>query len=141
MNTYLITLSRYDRPATAYGETPGKAKYNSYLEMGDLFDSFAEFLRFVKSIKLIHKFRPCDLFGDIEQFERMKECRNIPFAFMGMKVILKSRSRGNIKGIIVGSNDSMNLDICFDGTCHKENCHPHYKLIYLDNSGDIVAEF
>jgi len=141
MNTYLITLSRYDRPVNACGETPGKAKYNTYLEMGDLFDRFAEFLRFVKNIKLIHKFKPCDLLGDIEQFERMKECRNIPFAFMGMKVILKSRSRGNIKGVIIGSNDSMNLDICFDGTCHKENCHPHYELIYLDNSGDIVAEF
>ena len=141
MNTYLITLSRYDRPVTACGETPGKAKYNTYLEMGDLFDSFAEFLRFVKNIKLIHKFRPCDLFGDIEQFNRMKEYRNIPFAFMGMKVILKSKSRGNIKGVIVGSNDSMNLDICFDGTFHKENCHPYYELIYLDNSGDIVAEF
>jgi hypothetical protein len=109
--------------------------------MGDLFDSFVEFLRFVKSIKLIHKFRPYDLFCDIEQFERMKECRNIPFAFMGMKVILKSRSRGNIKGVIVGSNDSMNLDICFNGTCHKENCHPHYELIYFDNDGKIVAEY
>lgn len=70
MNTYLITLSGYDRPATAYGVTPGKAKYNYYLKLGDLFDSFAEFLRFIKSIKLIHKFRQCDLFGDIEQFER-----------------------------------------------------------------------
>ena len=108
MNTYMITLSGYDRSATAYGETPGKAKYNFFLGMGDLFDSFAEFLRFVKSIRLIHKFRPCDLFGDIEQFERMKEYRNIPFAFMGMKVILKSGSRGNIIGTIVGSNDSMN---------------------------------
>lgn len=141
MNTYMITLSGYDRQATAYGEAPGKAKYNLYLELGDLFDSFNEFLRFVESIRLVHKFRPCDLFGDVEQFERMKEYRNIPFAFMGMKVILKSKSRGNIKGTIVGSNDSMNLDICFDGSCHKENCHPHYELIYLDNSGNVVAEF
>ena len=60
---------------------------------------------------------------------------------MGMKVILKSGSRGNVKGPIVGSNDSMNLDICFDGTCHKENCPPYYKLIYLDNSGKVVAEY
>lgn len=44
MNTYMITLSGYDRPATACGETSGKAKYNFYLEIGDLFDSFAEFL-------------------------------------------------------------------------------------------------
>uniref|UniRef100_UPI0006D24842 hypothetical protein n=1 Tax=Clostridium sp. NkU-1 TaxID=1095009 RepID=UPI0006D24842 len=71
----------------------------------------------------------------------MKEYRNIPFAFMGMKVILKSGSRGNIKGTIGGSNDSMNLDICFDGTSHKENCHPHYKLVYLDNSGKVVAGY
>lgn len=141
MNTYVITLSGYDRSATAYGETPGKAKYNFFLGVGDLFNSFAEFLRFVKSIRLVHKFRPCDLFGDTEQFGRMKEYRDIPYAFMGMRVILKSGSRGNIKGTIVGSNDSMNLDICFDGTCHKENCHPHYKLIYLDNSGNIEAEF
>lgn len=141
MNTYMITLSGYDRPATAYGETQGKAKYNFFLEVGDLFDSFAEFLQFVKSVRLIHKFKPSDLFGDTEQFERMKEYRNIPFAFMGMRVILKSGSRGNIKGTIVGSNDSMNLSICYDGTCHKENCHPHYELVYLDNSGNIVAEF
>jgi hypothetical protein len=141
MNTYVITLSGYDRSATAYGETPGKAKYNFFMEVGDLFDSFAEFLRFIKSIRLVHKFRPCDLFGDAEQFGRMKECRDIPYVFMGMRVILKSGSRGNIKGTIVGSNDSMNLDICFDGTCYKQNCHPHYELIYLDNSGNIEAEF
>jgi len=93
MNTYVITLSGYDRTATAYGDTPGKAKYNFFLEAGDLFESFAKFLQFVKSIKLIHKFRPCDLFGDDEWFERMKKYRDIPFAFMGMKVILKSKSR------------------------------------------------
>ena len=69
MNTYMITLAGYDRSATAYGETPGKAKYNFYLEMGDLFDSFAEFLQFVKSIRLIHKFRPCDLFGNDGGYE------------------------------------------------------------------------
>ena len=48
MNTYVITLSGYDRQATAYGETAGKAKYIFYLEIGDLF-------------------------GDVEQFERMKK--------------------------------------------------------------------
>jgi hypothetical protein len=116
MNTYVIILSGYDRPAIAYGETSGKAKYNFYLEIGDLF-------------------------GDVEQFERMKKYRNIPFVLMGMSVILKSGSRGNIKGTIVGSNDSMNLNICFDGTCHKGNCHTHYELNYLDNNGKVVAEY
>ncbi len=88
-----------------------------------------------------HKFRPTDLFGDIEKFERMKELRNITFAYMGMKVIFKSISRGLLKGIIVGSNDSLNLDICFDGTNFKENCHPHYNLIYLDNNEKVLMEY
>jgi hypothetical protein len=137
----MITLAGYERPASAYGETSGKAKYNLFLELGDLFDSFAEFLRFVSSVKIIHKFSPSDLFGDIQSFELMKEYRNIPFAFMGMKVILKSNNRGNLKGTIVGSNDSMNLNVCFDGTYCKENCHPHHELIYLDNSGKVIAEY
>lgn len=141
MNTYSIVLSGYGGIAVnCYGDTPSKAKYNCYLERGDVYETFQDFLRAVLSIRLIHKFKPSDLFGDIESFERMKNYRDIPFAFMGMKVNLKSH-RGLMNGIIVGANDSLNLDICFEGTCYKENCHPHYNLIYLDNQGKIIKEY
>ena len=141
MNTYSIVLEVYGVAAvTCFGETPSKAKYNIYLERGDAYETFQDFLQAVLSIRLIHKFKPSDLFGDIERFERMKNYRNIPFAFMGMKVNFKSH-RGLMKGIIVGANDSLNLDICFEGTSHKENCHPHYNLIYLDNLGKIIKEY
>lgn len=143
MNTYLIRLKGYDDcpPITQFGDTPAKAKYNAFLEYSDIYEGFKDFIKSVESIRLFHKFQVSDLFGDTERFERMKKSRNIPFAFMGMNVILKSKNRGNIKGVIVGANSGLNIDVCFDGTTHKENCHPHYEMIYLDNDGNVIAEY
>lgn len=118
------------------------AKYAAYLDYdvtGGL--GFKEYLKWIKSVRLVHKFRPSDLYGDVDQFERMKAARNIPFAFMGQKVVLSSQNRGEMVGTIVGANHTMNLDVVFDGTYHKENCHPHYRLTYYNHNNEPVARY
>lgn len=86
------------------------------------------------------KFQPSDLFGDPIRFERLKQTRNIPFAYIGQKVVFHS-SGGDRIGIICGANSSSNLDILFDGTTWLANCHPHYMMDYYGADGEIVASY
>ena len=139
LNTYEVTMMG-GRAMTVQGKSRSAAKYAAFLE-DDSSLHFGEFLRYVEAVHLLHRFRPSDLFGDPERFERMKEARGIPFAYIGEPVILHSPSRGDLRGIICGSNSSMNLDILFDGCTHAENCHPHYRLTYLDSKGKSIANF
>ena len=140
LNTYEVKLKGYDEPLTVQGNSASSAKYATYLRL-DTCASFKDFLSWVEAVRLLHRFRPSDLFGDPEQFERMKERRNIPFAYIGQRVILHSGKRGDIQGTICGANYSDNLNVVFDGTSWVENCHPHYQLDYLDCSGNMVAAF
>ncbi|WP_236896922.1 hypothetical protein [Clostridium beijerinckii] len=135
MNTYSITL--WGNDYTEIAETAGKAKYRFFRdhEIGD----FVEFGEFIKQVKcsIIGKFHVKDLFTqDIESFERMKQLRGIEFAFLGMKVEVNGK-----KGVIVGNNHSLNLDVCFDNQYWKENCHPWWRIKYFDNYGNIIKEF
>lgn len=41
----------------------------------------------------------------------------------------------------LGSNSALNLDICFDGRCWRENCHPWWRVKYFDSKGNLVREF
>lgn len=122
------------------GKSRSAAKYAAFLEDDSPLD-FGEFLRYVESVRLLHRFRPSDLFGNPEQFDRMKAARQIPFAYIGEPVILHSLSRGDLHGVICGSNSGMNLDILFDGNTHTENCHPHYRLTYLDRQNAVIAHY
>lgn len=135
MNTYAITL--WNHTSSAIGETAGKAKYSFFKEreIGDSID-FVDFLKQVRC-KLVHKFHVQDLFTqNIERFQHMKESRDIEFAHLGMKVEVDGKP-----GIIVGSNSSLNLDVCFDGEHWESNCHPWYRVKYFDNKGNIIREF
>lgn len=140
LNTYEVKIRGYDQPLTVQGHSAGAAKYAAYQRL-DTCDSFFDFLSWVEAVRLLHRFRPSDLFGDPERFERMKERRGIPFAYIGQRVILHSGTRGDIQGTICGANHSDNLDIVFDGTSWTENCHPHYQLDYLDGTGNVIAMF
>lgn len=141
MNTYLVELHRYGVKAVQ-AKSRSAAKYAAYKDYdvtGGL--GFLEYLKYIKSVRLLHKFRPSDLYGDAERFERMKLSRNLPFAYIGQKVVLHSANRGDLTGVICGANDSHNLDVCFEGTTWTENCHPWYRLTYYNNTGEVVAEY
>jgi len=141
VNTYIVELHEYGQK-TIQAKSRSAAKYAAYLDYdvtGGL--GFGEYLKHIKSVRLVHKFRPADLFGDAEQFEQVKIARGIPFAFMGEKVVLSSKKRGDLIGTIVGANHAMNLDVVFEGTYHKENCHPHYRLTYYDKNNMPVARY
>lgn len=141
MNTYEVELYEYG-VKTVVAKSKSAAKYAAYLDYdvtGGL--GFGEYLKWVKSVRLVHKFRAADLFGDVQCFERVKEARSIPFAYMGQKVVLRSNQRGDLSGVIVGVNHAMNLDVVFDGTFHKESCHPHYRLTYYNKNNEPIASF
>lgn len=135
MNTYQIEFDGMIGKEIA--ETPGKAKYNYWNTLTECCEiEFSKFIKIVKC-KLLNKFSYKDLFTtDLESFERMKYYRGIEFAFLGMKVEMNGKP-----GRIVGSNRSLNLDICFDGQNFKENCHPWWKMKYFDNNGNLIKEF
>lgn len=134
MNTYAIEL--WGHTETAIGPTAGKAKYSHFLnrELGD-FMTFGEFVKQAEC-RLVRKFRVADLFGDIEHFNSMKQARGIDFVYQGMKVTVDGRS-----GIIIGANYSQNLDVCFDSEWWPSNVHPHWRVKYFDQAGNVVAEY
>lgn len=135
MNTYSIDYCGYTKNIQA--ETPAKAKYQLYLDAREWFDDgFKNFIHCIKSVRLVHKFRVSDLFGDREHFQNMKESRNIPFAEIGMKISVNGK-----KGVICGSNHSSNLDVCFDGTWYVENCHPYWQTVYYDDKGNVIKNY
>lgn len=142
MNSYTIELHGGYGSKIVVAKSKSAAKYAAYKEYdvtGGL--GFGEYLKWIRSVRLLHKFRSSDLFGDAEQFERVKAARGIPFAYMGQRVMLDSSQRGALFGVIVGGNHAMNLDVVFDGTTHVESCHPHYKLTYYDKVNEPVASF
>jgi len=70
--------------------------------------------------------------------EQVRKARNIPFIKRGMRVKCLHSGR---KGRIAGVNSSMNLNIIFDGWKGSSNCHPHFKMRYLDDNGQVIQQF
>jgi hypothetical protein len=117
-------------------ETAGKAKYQFYQYLSDIYDwSFGDFLKwcYCKKVGIADI---SHLFGDHAMFESMKQSRGIPYAYQGMRVEVCGKP-----GVIVGSNSSLNLDVIFDGQWHAHNCHPHYETVYFDRESNIVGDF
>ncbi|GGF72193.1 hypothetical protein GCM10010912_16630 [Paenibacillus albidus] len=142
MNTYEVWCqkSQWDEPwckQTIQGETPGKAKYAywEYLQDGLWEEPFSEVFRFLHCRK-IGGFKVSDLFSNRVDFERVCERRGIPFAYQGMEIEVNGQS-----GVIVGANNSGNLDVCFDGKWYPENCHPWWRTKYFDSAGKLIQEF
>ena len=73
---------------------------------------------------------------DDDNFNRMKISRGIEFAYIGMRVDVDGK-----KGVICGSNRSLNLDVCFDGEYISANCHPYWKITYYDKRGEVVKDY
>lgn len=85
-----------------------QARYKFWYEHRDSLKPFNKAMNFIK-VRSLGKLEPEYFFGDEYEFNRMKEHRNIPFTYMGMKVEIDGK-----QGIIMGSNYSFNLDVCFD---------------------------
>lgn len=135
MKTYSILFFQLTENVVA--ETAGKAKYSYWKKINDCYD--IEFKGFLKSAKcrFVNKFKYADLFTkNLGDFNETIQRRNIEFAHLGMRVEVCGKS-----GRIVGCNDSLNLDVCFDGEHWRTNCHPHHKIKYFDNNNSVIAEF
>ena len=70
-----------------------------------------------------------------ERFMENARYRNIPFAYVGMRVEVDGKP-----GVITGHNSSANLNVLFDDG-QQSNCHPNWMVKYFDNAGRFVAEF
>lgn len=69
-------------------------------------------------------------------FMRMAERRGIGFARVGMTVEVDGE-----QGVIVGHNDSCNLNVLMLSGPRKgaiSNCHPGWKIRYFDDSGEPI---
>lgn len=141
MNTYEVWCEdKYGEEwckGTYAAETPGKAKYSHwhYMQDGIWEEDFGTVVKFLRCRK-VGDFKPSDLFGNREKFERVCENRGIIFAYQGMRIEVDGQM-----GTIVGANDSSNLDVIFDGKYFEENCHPWWKTKYFDRKGNLVKEF
>lgn len=142
MNTYRVWVreNKWDDEwcvQEVQAATSGKAKYAywQYLQDGIWEEPFSEVVKHLRC-RLVDKFKISDLFGNREQFARVIENRGIAFAYMGMRIEVD----GNM-GTIVGSNHSVNLDICFDGKWWAENCHPWWETRYFDSNGNVIKDY
>ena len=124
-------------PQRYIAETSSKAKsqHYQYLQDGLWEDDFFTVVKGMRCRKIGRASIAC-LFGDYEQFERIKEHRGIDFAFQGMRIQVDGKM-----GTIVGGNSSQNIDVVFDGFWWKDNCHPWYETVYFDNKGNILADY
>lgn len=133
MNIYEIRLKHYSDlpPRTITATSPSKAKYLTYLDLGDIYESFADFLSDIESVRKVHIYAPMPT----DTFERVKAIRDVPFARIGMTVMV-----GNHHGIIMGGNDSANFDVQFeDGSI--SNCHPLSNISYFNRQNEIIRAY
>lgn len=70
-----------------------------------------------------------------ERFRENARYRNIPFAYVGMRVEVDGKP-----GVITGHNSSANLNVLFDDG-QQSNCHPNWMMRYFDKRGKLIKEF
>jgi hypothetical protein len=118
-------------------ETRSKARYRFYKANFDE-ESYTDMFKYI-NVKKTGVCHPDDLDAIdekvLEQFNRVKEYRNIPFAYIHMKIKV-----GDVIGKIVGANNSCNLNVQFNGGV-IHNCHPNYKTTYYDENNNIIKQF
>jgi hypothetical protein len=136
LKTYHCWLN--DGPkTTCIGKSPAQARYNFWKEcLSDAFDEgYSYFFKYIKS-KYIGEVKPNHFFNDAERFRQMCKKRGIEFAYQGMMVSVDGE-----KGKIAGSNNSLNLDVLFDGKSFLSNCHPHCNIDYYNSDGSLAKSF
>lgn len=70
-----------------------------------------------------------------QQFESMKEARGLDFLKRNMTVEVDGD-----KGKVTGSYGH-NLLVQFEGKKHSDNCHPHWRVKYFDEGGQLIKEY
>ena len=135
LSVYEVSIGHYS-PTTIIARSAGVAKYQKYLDVGECFDSFKSFLRSV-SVRRIGPAGRCPVSdSEAQRFEHVKEIRGIEFVRIGMRVEVDGRS-----GVIVGANNSANLDVIFDGQNHKGNVHPYWETVYFGDNGEVLRDY
>jgi len=128
-------------PKTYLAEKPSKAKYQHacylYREL-NFGDSIWDMLKNIK-VKKVGSANITYFFKDNDTWESTKKWRGLDFAYLGMTVDVCGK-----KGVIVGGNRSLNLNVLFDyskETQRIDNCHPWYETTFYDNKGDIIRDY
>jgi hypothetical protein len=134
LKAYKVSFKELEYYSTIIARTPAAARYQywRYLDTGFPYKNYLNAFK----TKCLGLANPEHIFGDKELFDRMCKHRFIEFAYMGMTVDVDGE-----KGIIVGSNSSMNLNVLFPERTGVENCHPHWQTTYYNNNGEIIKCF
>lgn len=132
---YSFRSGPYTHTETVVAQTPSKARYKFYLTL-DAEEKYKDYFIYikVKKIGIANKGEFHFSNSTINKFEEVKQKRGIYFVQLGMKIEVAGKM-----GVIVGANDSQNLDVDFGNGV--SNCHPKWKTTYFDNAGAILAQF
>ncbi len=74
------------------------------------------------------------------KLEYIRTKRGLPFVKRGMRVELNYSGKTK-KGVIIGANESGNLNVRFDGFKNTQNCHPFWAIKYFDEEGNVIKEY
>lgn len=68
--------------------------------------------------------------------KRVKEKRSMDFLKRGLTVVVNGKT-----GVVVSGNDSLNINVRFEGNSYSQNCHPKWETCYYDKNGEIIADY
>lgn len=68
--------------------------------------------------------------------KNVKEKRSMPFLKRGMRVEVDEKM-----GVVTSGNDSLNINVRYDGNNFSQNCHPKWETRYFDNKGTVIADY
>jgi hypothetical protein len=107
---------RPDWATTIHAFTPSAARCEAWRGIREAWDG-------IKYTDMRSRFIGAPVTDD--DFRRVAESRGVPFARVGMGVIVDGKP-----GVLVGANDSANFDVMFEGG-RVGNCHPNWNMEYL----------
>lgn len=128
----------YDFRDTEVARNASAARYKFFWRHLSETRQYSDVFRCLKSRKIgpasPRSFFPKNEY-QISTWEAVRTRRGIHFAFLGQRIDVDGKM-----GTIVGGNDSLNLNVVFDGQGHVENCHPTWETTYYKNDGHTVEK-
>ncbi len=128
MHAYAYRLRGHDHETIINSASPGRAKREFLLDLD------IDGIRFTDI-----RIRCLGPAVTTDGIRRVAEHRGVPFVRAGMLVEV-----GGERGRIVGHNSSANFDVLFEtGRWAGQvlNCHPLSEIVYLDDAGQVLADF
>lgn len=140
LKTYECRIEGYfkdssDLISNHIAQSHSAARYAYWQAHQECLSPYSACLRVIK-VRSLGAIHASQFFGNKEDFMKMCEQREIPFAYQGMSVDVAGKI-----GVIVGSNSSMNLDVLFEGYSDVSNCHPTWETTYYDDKMNVVKDF